>query len=174
MRCEYPWDPLSVDAMNDVNVCIYHVYMFMLVQPCWICLFPRSSIDSCTFLQCSAYCGLLVTYSQAQAAVHHTFNETSFQLMKGQSWACPIAKTHIYCLHINKRSSLFWRHAFLRGPCLALEKVKLYQIKPTQSHVCFFFKRKSLKSNRLLSWLFSTTLAKWWKWMGSMASFTWG
>ena len=38
----------------------------------------------------------------------------------------------------------------------------------------FFFKRKSLKSNRLLSWLFSTTLAKWWKWMGSMASFTWG
>ena len=38
----------------------------------------------------------------------------------------------------------------------------------------FFFQRKSLKSNRLLSWLFSTTLAKWWKWMGSMASFTWG
>ena len=48
--------------------------------------------------------------------------------------------SHLLPSHQQTQVS-FLATCILRGPCLALEKVKLYQIKPTQSHVCFFSKK---------------------------------
>ena len=154
MRYEYQWDPLSVHAMNDINVCISICSCwFNRVESAHFSVFHRFLCVSWMF--CIKWSlGYLLKHrlQSITPSTKHLSDERPRLIMSD-------CKPLTFTAFTSTNAGLFFGTCILRGPCLALEKVKLYQIKPTQSHVFFQKKITKIKSS---TQLISTTLAKRW------------